>query len=229
VITAVDWYFDFVSPFAYLASQRIHVLVPREVELRLKPVLFAGLLRVHGHKGPAEIPAKRRFTYRQALWQAEQHGIPMRFPPAHPFNPLAALRLAVALDCRPEVVDRIFAFIWIQGRDPDTERDALAEALGLDTRHAGDLIAAPEVKAKLAHYGEEAAARGVFGVPTLAIGDELFWGFDALEPAMRHLHDPHYFLRGEYARLAHLPVGAARGNLHEHPQEDAREETGDAA
>lgn len=221
MITTADWYFDFVSPFAYLASQRIHVLVPREVELRLKPVLFAGLLRVHGHKGPAEIPAKRRCTYRQAQWLAQQQGIPLRFPPAHPFNPLAALRLAVALDCRPEVVDRIFSFIWLEGRDPEAERDALADALGLDPRHARDLIAAPEVKAKLARHGDEAAARGVFGVPTLAIDGELFWGFDALEQAARHLRDPRYFSRGEYARLANLPVGAAR--------EELREAGGDAA
>lgn len=212
-VRAVDWYFDFVSPFSYLASQRIHVLLPPEVELRLKPVLFAGLLRTHGQKGPAEIPTKRRFIYRQAQWLAEQHGIPLRFPPAHPFNPLAALRLAVALGCRAEVVDIIFSFIWAEGRDPQADWNSLLERLGLETQHAQALIAAPQVKEQLASFGDEAVAAGVFGVPTLCVGAELFWGFDALELALRYLREPQHFARGEYARVAQLPVGAQRREI----------------
>ena len=89
-----DWYFDFISPFAYLQWQAVRRL-PGIVPV-CRPVLLAGLLSHHGHKGPAEIPSKRLFTYRHAQWRADRAGIPMTFPPAHPFNPLAALRLCIA-------------------------------------------------------------------------------------------------------------------------------------
>src|SRR6185369_2796719 len=114
----VDWYFDFVSPFAYLQSEQLASLGPR-AELRYRPVLFAGLLAAHGQKGPAEMPGKREFTYRFVVWRAKELGITRKFPPEHPFNPLALLRLAHACDCRPDVVHAIFRFVWRDGRMPD--------------------------------------------------------------------------------------------------------------
>ena len=113
-----DWYFDFVSPFAYLQSERLATLAPR-VAIRYRPVLFAALLDAHGQKGPAEIPAKRAFTYRFVVWQAAQLGIPLKFPHEHPFNPLPLLRLAIACDSTPDAVHRIFRFVWRDGRLPD--------------------------------------------------------------------------------------------------------------
>ena len=90
---AHDWYFDFISPFAYLqwmVLRRDHA----DLDINPKPLLFAGLLKHWGQLGPAELPGKRVHTYRLVLWQARQMGIALRFPPAHPFNPLPALRLA---------------------------------------------------------------------------------------------------------------------------------------
>ena len=95
-MTKAVWYFDFISPFAYLQWQELARL-PESLKISHRPVLFAGLLNHWGHKGPAEIPAKRRHTYRYCRWLAEQRNIPFTLPPAHPFNPLKALRLAVAL------------------------------------------------------------------------------------------------------------------------------------
>src|SRR5512146_708877 len=89
------WYFDFVSPFSYLHVNMFdRIAIPLEIEP--VPVLFAGLLKAAGSKGPAEIPAKRTQTYRYCTWLARTEGIPFRFPPRHPFNPLFALRLAIA-------------------------------------------------------------------------------------------------------------------------------------
>src|SRR3981189_2888493 len=83
----VSWGFHVIAPFAYLAFPQLSRL-PAHVSVELVPVLFAGLLQHFGQLGPAEIPSKRRFTYRFALWRARQLGLPMRMPPAHPFNPL---------------------------------------------------------------------------------------------------------------------------------------------
>jgi 2-hydroxychromene-2-carboxylate isomerase len=204
-----DWYFDFVSPFSYLQSEQLASLAPR-VSIRYRPVLFAGLLGASGQKGPAEIPAKRAFTYRFCVWQAKRLGIAFKFPPEHPFNPLPLLRLAIACDCAPDAIHRIFRFVWRDGRLPDLpiEWAELAHDLGMPD--AADRIAAQEVKDALRRNTDEAIARGVFGVPTLAIGDALFWGADATAMAADYVAAGCRFADPEYARVAALPVGAAR-------------------
>ena len=117
-MATVDWFFDFISPFAYLQSEQLGALGPK-VRVRFRPVLFAALLAANGQKGPAEIARKRVFTYRFAFWQAKRQGIVLKMPPEHPFNPLPLLRLAIACDCTPDAVHRIFRFVWRDGRLPD--------------------------------------------------------------------------------------------------------------
>jgi len=184
-----DWYFDFISPYAYLQTNRLGELSTR-AHIRPKPVLFAGLLNHHGQLGPAEISRKREFVFRQALWQAQREGIPMKLPPAHPFKPLPPLRLAIALNSEIDVVKAIFDFIWRDGRNPDdpAEWGALTTALGvIDPAQA---LSQPHVKQALHDNTNEAIAQGVFGVPTLVIDDELFWGHDAAEMFADYLRDP---------------------------------------
>ena len=206
---AADWYFDFLSPFSYLQLVQFDRLPP-DLEITYRPVLFAGLLGHWEHKGPAEIPAKRVHTYRWCHWYAARHGIPFRMPPAHPFNPLRPLRLAVAQGAEPALIRAVFDTIWAEGRDlsRDDEWQALTERLAI--ADADDAIARPEVKEALKKSTEEAAKRGVFGVPTFAIGGELFWGLDATDLVLDYLNDPASFATGEYARIADLPIAQAR-------------------
>jgi 2-hydroxychromene-2-carboxylate isomerase len=204
-----DWYFDFVSPFAYLQSEQLASLAPA-ITIRYKPVLFAGLLGAHGQKGPAEIASKRAFTYRFVLWQAKRLGIPLKMPHEHPFNPLPLLRLAIACDCLPSAIRRIFRFVWRDGRLPDLpiEWAELTHDLGL--ANADARIAEPEVKETLRRYTDEAIARGVFGVPTLDLRGELFWGVDATQMAADYAAAGCRWTDPEYARAAALPIGASR-------------------
>jgi len=204
-----DWYFDFVSPFAYLQSEQLAALAPR-ITVRYKPVLFAGILGAHGQLGPAEIPAKRAFTYRFVLWQAKRLGIPLKLPHEHPFNPVPLLRLAIACDCQASAIHRIFRFVWRDGRLPDLpiEWAELTQELGLADADAR--IAEPEVKDTLRRYTDEAIALGVFGVPTLALRGELFWGVDATQMAADFAAAGCRWTDPEYARAATLPVGATR-------------------
>ena len=117
---AIDWYFDFISPFAYLQWQRLRREAP-QLALNPKPVLFAGLLGHWDHKGPAEIPPKRGWTYAHCLWLARQHDIPMQLPSAHPFNPLPLLRTCIALGSSADVIDRLFSYIWREGSLPSDQ------------------------------------------------------------------------------------------------------------
>ena len=206
---AADWYFDFLSPFSYLQLAEFDRLPP-DLEVTYRPVLFAGLLAHWEHKGPAEIPAKRVQTYRWCHWYAARRGIPFRMPPAHPFNPLRPLRLAVARGAEPALIRALFDAIWAEGRDPsdDAEWQALTARLGI--ANADDMIAAPQVKDALRRGTEEAAERGVFGIPTFAVGDELFWGLDTTDLVLDYLSDPDMLKTGEYARIAALPIAQAR-------------------
>jgi 2-hydroxychromene-2-carboxylate isomerase len=208
-MASADWYFDFVSPFAYLQCEQLPTLEPR-LRIHYRPVLFAGLLKAHGHKGPAEIPAKRRFTYRFLVWQARKLGVPFKFPAVHPFNPLPLLRLAVAADCDPEAVRRIFRFVWRDGRLGDLPIEWAELMSELHLPDAQVRIDSPEVKAALRRNTDEAIAKGVFGVPTLAIGDELFWGVDATAMAADYVAAGCRYDDPEMARVASLPIGAER-------------------
>lgn len=204
----LDWYFDFISPFAYLQWRRLRRDHP-EIALNPKPVLFAAILNHVGQLGPAEIPQKRRHTYRIVLWQAREAGIPLVFPPAHPFNPLPALRLCLAAPDRIAAVDALFAHIWEHGRQGDGI-EALAEVaakLGIDDPAAA--IARDEVKRELLANGEQAMAFGVFGVPTLKVRDELFWGNDATALALAYARDENV-LDAEMRRVDALPEAIQR-------------------
>ena len=200
----VDWYFDFVSPYSYLCFHRLERLAG--VSLRYRPVLFAGLLNHWGQKGPAEIPAKRLWTYRWCTWWAQELGIAFRFPASHPFNPLHHLRLCIAAGSTREAVGGIFDHLWTSGADAtDPGRFAsLREQLGVSED------ALSRAKDALRANTEEAAARGVFGVPSFVIDGEVFWGADSLEFVKAFLADPSILHNEEMRRIAHLPVGAAR-------------------
>ena len=203
----VTWYFDFVSPFSYLCLARLGEL-PDDVELDYRPVLFAGLLQHFGQKGPAEIDAKRRWTYRWCQWSAQRLGLPFRFPATHPFNPLHHLRLAIAARSEPAAVKRIFEALWTTGGEPaNPEAYAeLARELGVDALSA----AAPVVKQTLRENTERAAAAGVFGVPSFEADGEIFWGVDSVDLLKAFLADASVLRNAEMSRLDALPVGVSR-------------------
>lgn len=206
---ALDWYFDVLSPFAYLQWRLLRRDHP-EITLNPKPVLLAAILNHHGQLGPAEIPGKRRHTYRMVLWQARQAGVPLVFPPAHPFNPLPALRLCLAAADRVAAVDALFTHVWEQGRAADSI-EALADVaatLGIDNPAAA--IARDEVKRELMANGEDALKLGIFGVPTLRIGNELFWGNDATPMALQYLADPDDFDDAQMRRVDDIPAALQR-------------------
>lgn len=203
------WYFDIISPFAHLALTRLDAIRARRPVL-LKPLVFGGVLKAWGQLGPAEIAPKRVHTYRLATHTAQAMGVSFRFPPAHPFNPLAMLRLLTALDGNEVAVTTAFHLVWGEGRDANDPQilQEVADAAGRPEAPA--LIGEPAVKDRLRQATEEAVAAGVFGVPSLLIDGEIFWGADAMAMALDYLADPATFRSGEMARVAALPEGIQR-------------------
>ena len=178
----ITFYLDFISPYAYLAFEKLpEALMGHSVQVSYKPILFAGLLKHHGQLGPAEIPGKREWTYRQVLWLAREHGVDLQLPAQHPFNPLGLLRLALACGqgglANRYVCETIFRHAWQSGADAaDVQRlQALTTQLAPEHNPGSEAV-----KALLRANTEQAIAFGVFGVPTFEVDGKLFWGFDAL-------------------------------------------------
>jgi len=205
----IDWYFDFISPFSYLASERLERL-PDGVELRARPILFAGLLQHWDTRGPAEIEPMRRFTFRHIRWLADRDGIDLELPPRHPFNPLKLLRLCVLLDADIAVARRLFRFVWAEGRTADDpgQWQALLDELGVDDADAR--IAAPAIKDGLRRNTERALDAGVFGVPGFVVDGEVFWGYDAMDFLCAYLDDPAVLQSPRMRAADALPQGLQR-------------------
>ena len=202
----LDWYFDFLSAFAYLQLKQLKDL-PGDVSVSYRPMLFAGLLQHHETKGPAQIPRKRVYTYRHWVWQARQANVPFRMPPNHPFPPLPPLRLAIALGNDGAAIETIFDHIWRDGEDVGDPGgwERLTDKLGV--ADAGALIADQEVKDQLRRNTESAVELGLFGVPTAVVDGELFWGQDSTPMLFAYLENPDLFEDDEMSRAANLPSG----------------------
>jgi 2-hydroxychromene-2-carboxylate isomerase len=208
----ITFYLDFISPYAYLAFEKLpQALEGLSYSVDYRPVLFAAFLKTHGQLGPAEIPGKREWTYRQVLWAGRTNGVDIQMPAAHPFNPLALLRLALA--CGDEgsinryVAETVFRHVWRGGADAaDAKRiEALTQRLQPGRDPASD-----EVKSELKSNTDEALARGAFGVPALAVDDKMFWGFDAL-PMVRACVEGDAWIGGdEWSAAARVPAAVGR-------------------
>lgn len=180
----LKFYFDYISPNAYLAWRQIPRLVARRnVEIEPIPVLFSALLDAHGQRGPAEIPAKMHWMVRDILWKAKRLGVALNPPVSHPFNPLLALRvsfLTMSADKRSALITAIFEAVWVQRVDV-SDPSALTKALDGAGFEGGNLVAqasSPDVKNLLRERTSSAVEAGVFGVPSMLAGKQLFWGFD---------------------------------------------------
>lgn len=199
----IDFYLDFVSPFAYLALERL----PQELEgisytMTHRPFVLGAVLKNHQNPGPAGIPPKRDWTYRHCAWLGHELGIPFQMPARHPFNPIALLRLALATSddgsINRHVATMFFKHVFVGGGDAQAPERMEALQASLTLRHSPQDEA---VKAMLRQNTEQAQAQGVFGAPAFVVDGKVFWGYDSL-PMLRaylrgdpwfsaHWNDPH--------------------------------------
>ncbi len=212
----VTFYFDFISPYAYLAWKRVYAVAEAQGRaVDPAPVLFAAMLDAHGTKGPAEVPAKRVYVFKDASRRAALAGLPLVPPPAHPFNPLLALRVA-SLDLDEElrraVIDALFDATWGGGpgvTDPATVASIVSRA-GVDGEAALREAGTDAVKRRVRERTDEAIARGVFGVPTLYVDGDIFWGYESLDLAALRMEARDPMDEALLARWKDLPAGATR-------------------
>lgn len=180
------FFFDFISHNAWLAWHKMPALAQKHgLILKPVPVLFAGLLQAHNQRGPAEVPAKLDWMLWNVLRKAAQHHIPIAPPHTHPFNPLLPLRVAccdLPREARFRLIHALFSATWAESRAVSTP-EVIREILGENGFDADALLSQSQsdaVKARLRDNTEQSIKAGAFGVPSMKVGNELFWGFDDL-------------------------------------------------
>jgi 2-hydroxychromene-2-carboxylate isomerase len=203
---AATFYYDVISPFAYLYIKQRHRLDDK-LNIEPIPILLGGLLRSTDNKGPGEIAAKRPHTYQFCVWQAEKLGIPFRFPEHHPFTSVAAQRLLTQVKADWVMVERAFDFVWIEGKDPNLSWSEFCTYLNLpaDTPRPEN----PEIKAQLIANTNRAKLDGAFGIPALIVNQHCFWGLDTIEWTLDYLARPGMFEEASYAYAGKVPNGLA--------------------
>ncbi len=208
----ITFYLDFISPYAWLAFERLpEALEGLSYSVEYRPVLLGALLQQSGNPGPVGIPPKRDWTYRHVSWLGHSLGIPLQMPARHPFNPLPLLRQALACSADGSVnrfvAGTLLRHVWVGGHDAlDPARlDALAEALAPQLKPEME-PQGPAVKALLRSNTDAAAAHGVFGVPAFGVDDKLFWGLDSLPMLRAWLEGDAWFGSG-WGASAQVPSG----------------------
>ena len=181
---SIQFYFDYESPNAYLAWTQLPALARRhEFDVEPVPILYAALLDANGQLGPGEQPTKGRWMWKNLLRKSALLGVRLNKPAFLPFNPLLALRVSILpLEAhrREALIDALFEAVWVRGLHVSEAAvvEGVAGGIGLPGAELVASAQSVEIKARLRAQTDEAIARGVFGVPSMIVGDELFWGYD---------------------------------------------------
>ncbi|RYX98993.1 2-hydroxychromene-2-carboxylate isomerase [bacterium] len=210
--------FDYISPYAYLAWKKIGRICERySLKLNAEPILFGVILSSIGTLGPAEIPSKREYIFKDVSRWANKKNIILNFPPTHPFNPLPALRATCLMENHPQkyqFVDRIFDLCWKEGRDisnPALINHILSE-FGVD--NGLEKFNSPEIKNLLKEKTDQALNKGIFGVPSMVVDDELFWGNDRLEFLEAYLNGNDGVDQDKIKEIVSRPASITRKKLN---------------
>ena len=184
----VEFYFDFGSPYSYLAYKALPgIAVAHAAQIVWRPMLLGGVFKATGNHSPAEIPAKSKWMHQDMQRWAARYGAVFKHNPHFPINTLMLMRGAVGMQMRgthfDKYVETIFHAMWAEPRNlgEPAELAAVLQQAGFDAAAFLSLVNDAAVKEELKKNTEEAVARGVFGAPTFFVGEEMFWGQDRLD------------------------------------------------
>ena len=185
----LEFFFDVGSPTAYLAYTQLPKLAAEAgATLRYRPMLLGGVFKATGNASPVSVPAKGRWMHADMARWAKRYGVPLVMNPHFPINTLALMRGAAGLQLRESAdfaryLDTVFKAMWATPRNLGdvAELAAVLTDAGFDPEAFAAMVADPAVKAALVANTEEAVTRGVFGAPTVFVGDAMFFGQDRLD------------------------------------------------
>ena len=186
---SIDFYFDVGSPTTYLAWTQLEKIASAAgAQLNYCPLLLGAVFQATGNSSPVTVPAKGRWMMADLTRYAQRYGVPFRFNPYFPINTLPLMRGAAAVQLHaPQqfgaYLAAIFTALWVEGQnlgDLQTLAKVLAAA-GFDPEQVLAWTQEPAVKDQLRTTTEAAVAKGVFGAPSMFVGDQLFFGQDRLD------------------------------------------------
>ena len=184
----VEFYFDFGSPYSYLAYKALPAIAAaRGAQILWRPMLLGGVFKATGNHSPAEIAAKSAWMQRDMERWAARYGAAFKRNPHFPINTLTLMRGAAGMQLRGmdfgKYAETIFCAMWAEPRNLGDAQElaAVLREAGFDPSEFQSLVNDATVKERLRQQTEEAVARGVFGAPTFFVGDEMFWGQDRLD------------------------------------------------
>ena len=183
----IEFYFDFSSPYSYIASEKIEILAERnEKKLVWKPMFLGGLFKTLGAPvAPGLVSAKKPYLFKDLKRLSKYHHIPIQFPDQFPVITVKAMRILFTLSTGKlsNSVHRLFRAYWCENRDI-SDISVLTDIFGQETvQKIGD----QRIKQILIDATDEAVRRGIFGAPTFMVGDELFFGHDRMHILEAHL------------------------------------------
>jgi len=186
-VSRLEYFYDYVSPFTYLANSRVPDLVARTgAELVYRPFLLGGAMKASGNSPPFTVPNKGAYVMRDVQRWARRYDLEVTPNPHFPINTVLPMRVALVLLGEggfPAYHEAVFAAAWREGvnvGDAEALRGVL-EKLGLDAAHVLERSGDPAIKDALRKNTDEAVERGAFGAPTFFVGDEMFFGNDRLD------------------------------------------------
>jgi 2-hydroxychromene-2-carboxylate isomerase len=178
----MEFFFDYVSPFSYLADTQIPDLLKRTgAKIIYKPILLGAIFKASNNTPPPAIPAKLKYNAIDAMRWSKHYGVAMKINPFFPLSTIRVMRGAVAAQSAgsfPAYHAMMFRAMWAEGvnlGDPKIVKEMFAQ-LEMDP----DAVEREDVKERLKANTEEAVARGAFGAPTFFVGDAMFWGNDRM-------------------------------------------------
>jgi len=185
--TRLEYFFDYVSPFSYLADSQLAGVIERTgAEIVYRPVLLGGVMKAAGNSPPFTVPNKGAYTIKDTQRWSARYGVPMNMNPHFPVNTVLPMRAAIVLLDDPKFMDfhrAVFAGMWRDGLNVGDEavlREILGK-IGCDAEAVIQRCGDPAIKDALKANTAEAVERGAFGAPTFIVGDELFFGNDRLD------------------------------------------------
>lgn len=183
----LEYFFDYVSPFSYLADSQLPALLERtRAEIEYRPFLLGGVMKASGNSPPFTVPAKGRYTAVDTQRWAKRYGLELNSNSHFPVNTVLPMRAALVVQDR-DGFDKfhagVFAAMWREGQDVGDAAvlAVVLEKAGFEARPILERCAEQEIKDLLRKNTDHAVARGAFGAPTFFVNDEMFFGNDRLD------------------------------------------------
>ncbi len=186
---SLDFYFDVGSPAAYLAyTQLPKIAAETGASINWKPMLLGGVFQATGNSSPAAVPAKGKYSFGDLERFSKRYGVPLARNPHFPINTLMLMRGAAGLQLRKDerfdaYLKAVFEAIWVDSKNLNdlAVTGAVLHAAGFDAAAILALVSQQDVKDRLKVLTQRAVERGIFGAPTMFVGEQMFWGQDRLD------------------------------------------------